>query len=133
MGRRALLLERYLVRLSPLAFPEVEAGHRLCMRDLAVESGLREAAARTYRARSYEGIPPRATGELPVQVADGRVCVDLPVTAGAARAPRYHVVDLFAATREREASHPARVHFWQDAAGAYAIAGLERPDSDGPP
>ncbi|MCA9604350.1 MAG: hypothetical protein KC619_02075, partial [Myxococcales bacterium] len=44
-GRQARLLERYLTRLSPLTFPRV-IGDRLCLRDVALESGLR-------RERSY--------------------------------------------------------------------------------
>jgi hypothetical protein len=58
--------------------------------------------------------------------------VDLPATP-AAREPSYHVVDLFSSTQARESSHPARLHLWQDAEGAYVLAGLERPDGDGPP
>ncbi len=129
MGRRARILERYLVRLSPLSFPELE-GDALCTRDLAVESGLREASDRAYRATRYEGIPPVLRGPLAAaDVVGARICVDLPSGAS----PRYEVIDLFASTRDGEQSHPARVHIATSESGERTIVGLERPDGDGPP
>lgn len=132
MGRRERLLERYLVRVSPLSFPEVSEG-RLCLRDLAVESGLRDASEREYSARAFEGIPPSATlATLAVDASTAGVCVELPRTTST-ELPRYHVVDVFAGTPEREHSHPARVHLWEVEPGVHHLAGLERPDSDATP
>lgn len=128
MGRRERILERYLVRLSPLVLPEIDED-RLCMRDLALESGLRAMHEREYTARRFAGLPPLALGgELTVTREGARVCVPLPAPGGAP----YHVIDLFAATSGRERSHPARVHLRETEPGTFTIVGLERPDSDAP-
>jgi hypothetical protein len=126
MGRRERILERYLVRLSPLSAPSIE-GDRLCLHDVAVEAGLRAEDTREYSARRFEGLPPRAVpGVLAVSRDASGVCVPLPAAGSAP----YHVLDVFAGSAGREHSHPARVHLRETSPGTFTIVGLERPDSD---
>jgi hypothetical protein len=129
-GRLERILERYLVRLSPLTSPEL--GEReLCMEDLAVASGIRDVTQRVYRAIAYEGVPPRPRpGSIAVRAEAARVCVPL---SESAPSPGYEVVDLFASTRHGERSHPARVHLATNERGERTVVGLERPDADAPP
>ncbi|MDQ3034717.1 MAG: hypothetical protein M3Y87_20065, partial [Myxococcota bacterium] len=54
LARRQAILERYLTRLSPLAWPVLE-GERLCLEDLGISSGLRSAASREHTAELVRG------------------------------------------------------------------------------
>lgn len=125
LGRRERILERYLLRLSPLSFPDVR-GERLCLSDLAVDSGMRELALREYRAIEYRGLPPIRVGELGVDTDGSHPCVTLPPHDG------YRVIDIGAGTRGRERSAPARIHLMSEA-GTNTLVGLERPSSDEAP
>ncbi len=138
IGRRDRILERWLTRLSPLTWPEVregDEGPRLCMQDVAVWSGIRDARTRRYRARAFAGEP---LAEIPTRRAraqDGaEVCVPLPEPDGAREAdPAYLVVELTASTADRETTYPARVHLYAFGDGRYRLVGLERPsDAEAP-
>ena len=120
-GRRRLLLERFLTRLSPLAWPEVE-GNRLCLEDMAVTSAIRGAYRRQYTAMSQRG------EELNVAADGARVCVTLPDREPATGEPAYLVVDVVAGTPLRETTAPARLHLYQLATDEYRVVGLERPN-----
>lgn len=132
-GRQRKILERYLTRLSPLSFPEVEArGERawLCLRDLAVESGIRDVAGRRYEVSAAIDWP-ESTRPVPLatQREEGRVCAvlpDLPRTSE--HAPRYLVVDLVASSAGRETTGTASVHVYQTGPASYRVVGLRRHD-----
>lgn len=131
-GRQRKILERYLTRLSPLAFPQVvshEGRAWLCMRDLAVESGIRAAEDRGYRAVASSDWPrPEPPFAVEHRSADGRVCARLPGLVGASeREPRYLVVDVTAATAGRETTGAASVHLYQTGPDRYRVVGLRRP------
>ncbi len=132
-GRQRLILERYLTRLSPLAFPEVvaERGRSwLCLRDLAIEAGIRSQPTREYRITASVDWP---DGGDPIELehgrADGRVCAVLPeIERASARSPRYLVVDVVAGTPERETTGAASVHLYQTGPSRYRIVGLRRAE-----
>lgn len=131
MGRRERILERYLTRLSPLTAPEVSRDgdrSRVCLTDLAVRSGIRDAAGRRYRARAWTGDPLRPLEAPAVDASgdDGAVCVTLPALAPARPEAGYTVVDVLAETPGRETTGPARMHFVLGGDGAQLV-GLERP------
>ena len=139
IGRRDRILERWLTRLSPLAWPTVrptDAGHaELCMQDLAVSSGIRDGRLRRYGAAAWTGTP-----LAPIDVAaprradDARACVSLPEPAGAGESsPAYLVVDVTSQTPEHETAFPGRVHLYSFGDGRYRIVGLERPSHREPP
>ncbi len=136
-ARRAKLLERYLLRLSPLTEPRLEAAGsekgsetRLCLDDLSVEGGVVEPAARAYGA--VLRAPQHAEELLPL-VPSGRdsvVCVALPAVPAASPAnPRYLVVDVVAHPAGRSATWPARVHLYATGARDHQVVGLERPET----
>jgi len=135
LGRRRLLLARWLSRLSPLSHPWVQsrAGHaELCSSDLGVESGIFAAGLRRYAARAWLGerlvpmsLAPRAVG--------AELCVSLPPLSSASPAhPGYLIVDLYAQSGS-QARAPARVHLYHLGGASYRVVGLERPSDDAPP
>jgi hypothetical protein len=138
IGRRKKILERWLTKLSPLTWPEVrsgEGGEEVCLEDVAVSSGIREADTRRYETRAFRG---DALSEIEVaaaRVEDGtRVCVPLPRVPGAsAEQPEYVIVDVAASTRGRETTGPVRLHFYALGEDAHRLVGLERPDGRGAP
>ena len=119
-GRRERLLERFLIRLSPLSWPEVD-GSQLCLEDLAVTSGIREAGERVYSATDDTEQP------LEVNAEGRRVCVTLPDRLTSSE-PAYLTLEIEAGSRDRETSAPARLHLYQLAADRYQVVGLERPN-----
>ena len=128
LERRARLLERYLIRLSPLTYPEVN-DHTLCLDDLALESGIRFRSERRYRAEAWEDWP--REGSVPVTAGrtGNRVCLQLPRFVDASESnPHYRVIDVYAETIGRERSAPARVHLYQMGDDTFRVVGLERPD-----
>ncbi|UJR85680.1 hypothetical protein [Sandaracinus amylolyticus] len=135
-GRQRKILERYLTRLSPLAFPQVVAeGERswLCMRDLAVESEIRDAWDRRHRASAWLDWPYGGPAvEVEQRRTDEHVCAllpDLDVTpVGAPRPPPYLVIDVVASTPGRETTGAASVHLYQTGPNEYRIVGLRRLD-----
>lgn len=128
IGRRDATLRRWFRELSPLTQPRVvptSTGARLCLRDFAVESGVRPAG-RDYAARAW--VHDGGLSEVPVSPArpeGGLVCLDLPGVTGD---PGYLVVDV----RGDPEPGPARVHLYVRGS-AYRVVGLERPDGDAPP
>ncbi len=133
IGRRDRILERYLTRLSPLTAPEVREtgdGAEVCLHDLAVESGVRPRTGRRYGARAWAGDALAELERPRVRLDEGaRVCVRLPLVAGATReAPRYVVLDVLAQTMGRETTGPARVHLYALGPEAMTVVGLERPE-----
>ena len=120
-GRQGRLLERYLTRLSPLTLPRA-TGHRLCLRDVALESGFR--SERHYEAVAYPGWPTDRTTPLSAERDGTMACVSLPE----APEQEYWVVDVIAETPGRERTGAARVHLYATEQGDYRVVGLERPD-----
>lgn len=133
MGRRQKILQRYLSRLSPLADPVVRsnAGQRLlCVRDLAVATGVAPATRRYWahlqRAGLDEALSP-ARVELGAQ---GQPCVALPAThpSGGGQ-PLETLIDVGVdpGAERAEVSVPRplrlRVYLWSDRS---LIAGVER-------
>jgi hypothetical protein len=127
-GRQEKILERYLTRLSPLAFPRiVNAQNRswLCMRDLAIEGGIRTQRNRHYRATASIDWPDTTqTNTLDHGSAEGHVCALLPVLSH----PRYLVVELVAGTIRHETTGAAQVHLYVLGPNHYRIVGLRRKD-----
>jgi hypothetical protein len=125
LGRRRKILERYLTRLSALSFPEVLPGDVLCLRDLAVTSGLRSASERRYRAvaRNAHG-QPSALAVLPQ--AEG-VCVKLPSPDGTP--DRWSAsVDVTTGEAGAPTESVACVHLSPLADRHYQVRALERLD-----
>jgi hypothetical protein len=119
-GRLRAILERYLLRLSPLADLRVEGGNRVCATDLARRRLVRPEAAFRYTA-AWRG--DRGAGALPVDVGpDGGLCVTLPAAEGAAR----YVVVTIANGASRYA---LRAHLYDlGVRDGYRLAGIERPE-----
>lgn len=132
IGRRDRILERYLTRLSPLAWPELrESGSgaaELCLEDLAIAGGIRERRSRAYSATAYVG-DALESSELPrMRRAEGAwVCVELPRVEATEDEPEYLIVDVVAQTPGRETTGPARVHLYALGRDRMQIVGLERP------
>jgi hypothetical protein len=129
-GRRRAILERYLTRLSPLADPVVRRtneGTEACVRDLAVDTHLREARDRRYAVRAWISESARETSQPRSYMRDGRICIALPSSAPNG----YMIADITAASFE-ERTAPLRMHFAFGRDGV-RLVGLERPDGDAPP
>jgi hypothetical protein len=132
-GRRDRILSRYFSRLSPLVRPLVvrrEDHALLCLRDLAVSSGVTPRSSRTYSSHAYSDL---GGTPAPARVATrpgAFVCATLPHAAGASkRAPAYWVIDVHARTAAAEPPGPARVHLYQLGPAEYRVVGLERPEA----
>jgi len=135
-GRRARILERYLTRLSPLADPRIRssaAGAELCVTDLSITSGLRDAAGREHSARAYAGEPltPLATPTVH-HGSTGELCVPLPALSPSRPEDGYVVLDVTARSPGQDHPAPLRLHLLVSGAQAQ-ILGLERPESHAPP
>lgn len=126
-GRRDSILEAYLSRVSPLTEPRVEkrgGGAELCLTDLAARR--RPDEPTSQRARVWEGLPPRRSGDPSVRrVGRDRLCVELAALDG-----DYVVADVFTEVGKRRPP-PARVHLVRSAR-ALRVVGLERPYEDDP-
>jgi hypothetical protein len=137
IGRRNRILERWLTRLSPLTEPRTaearSGGHRLCMEDRAVTSGLRDAASRHYEAHAWN-LDTHRERDVEVEPRGVGVCVRIPPEAREpGSAPDYLVVDVVARTQGRETTAPLRVHAYELDEGLRVI-GLERLEhAQGPP
>jgi hypothetical protein len=113
-GRREIVLERYLTRLSPLADPGLGAGV-VCLEDLAVSSGLRAGGSRRHFAWLVDDRgSPRA--ELAVRAEGARVCATLP-----RRLEPYAIVRVQSGTPGRDAPSPIDVHLIEG-----RLAGIDR-------
>jgi len=139
-GRRDILLERYLTRLSPLTWPELrDAGEgeppSLCLQDLATWTGIRPESTRRYEARVFvgDGLDERGAGE-PRRADDAYVCVPLPAVPDAGPgAPTYVIVDVEGYDPGLDQRPgPARVHLYATGQDAFRIVGLERPENGAP-
>ena len=129
IGRRDVVLRRYLTRLSPLAWPEVR-GNQLCLEDLALSAKIVKKEARRYAARAWIG-KSLALSAIAATRWDGqgRICLALP----SAEAGSPLLLDVTAATRDGSSTFPARVHLYALGDLRYRVVGLERPDSHDPP
>lgn len=121
------ILDRYLLRLSPLADLRVDGGATLCAVDLARRRAVRPDGAFRYTA-SLRG------AALGVDVRAGaEVCVALPHVAGDGGAEddspsRYAVVTI----ANGAARSPIRAHLYDlGPRRGYRLVGLERPDDAG--
>jgi hypothetical protein len=136
-GRRERILSRYLTRLSPLAWPNIQPGSKseLCVRDVVQQSGFRAAEPRRYAVTAYPDAGGSGSPLGPVRArADARVCVTLPRQAGAGpEAPKYLLVDWVSQSGEHPAEFPARIHLYDLGASGLRVVGLERPASFDPP
>lgn len=132
-GRRDRILERYLTRLSALTLPALRRGRtrELCLRDLAVESGLRAAGVRRYAATAYvNGAGPGVSLGALHRAAGDRVCLEVaPLPGARPELPRYLVIDLVAQSGSDAPEFPARVHLYDLGAPGLTVVALERPDS----
>jgi hypothetical protein len=122
------ILERYLLRLSPLADGRLERGNELALTDLAARRGVRSSRRYAYRARINDTAGVR---DVPVRVgARGEVRVGLshrvfPRALPAADPSRYLVVTL----HNGAAEFPLRAHLYDlGAERGFRLVGLERPE-----
>jgi hypothetical protein len=135
IGRREKILHRYLTRLSPLADPTLvaEAGRSwLCASDLGLRAGVARAPRR-YAARAWRGSAPRAANAAALEPLPLRwrtateVCVQLPSSsAERLSSPTYLEVEV--ATSSGDEPGPIRFHLYDQGAGHYLLAGVERLD-----
>jgi hypothetical protein len=139
-GRREKILQRYLSRLSPLAWPELAGAAKngaraLCLQDLGLVAGVVRPEQRVYAVRTWLGTEARPGPRAAVALRDGNLaCVDLPLVSGATSGkPSYLMVDLMTAVRGSETNRPARVHLYHLGGGDYRVVGIERPDGFEPP
>jgi hypothetical protein len=122
------ILERYLLRLSPLADARIERGGVLALTDLAARRGVKSARPYAYRARIEDGPAPRAVA---LQAsARGEIRLVLPHrtfgrSVAAADPSRYVVVVIDNAA----ARYPLRVHLYDlGVERGFRLVGLERPE-----
>lgn len=118
--RRLRILERYLTRLSPLAWPRSEPG-RACLEDMTISAGIRSPEDRGYRAVLAVSLPPRRRAELRTEAEGAWVCVAVPEDV------EYAAIDVEAATPGRDRAYPARLHVYAHPDGAPFVAGIARP------
>ncbi len=137
LGRRDKVLARWLGKLSPLSHPAVEASEgRLCVRDLAVYAKVVSQTKRVYKAELWQGEPFTSGGRLGVTARTGseRVCVELPKQAGGTKQkPAYLVLDVTAGLQGVSETPPLRLHLYHFGGQEFRVAGVERPESSGPP
>jgi hypothetical protein len=121
-ARLQKILDRYLLRLSPLGEAHIEDGATLCAIDLARLRKVRDESAFRYTAREA------GAGDLESTVRDdGSVCVALPASsASAASSPRYSVVSI----ENGVADGALEVHLYDlGPERGYQIAGVSRDAS----
>lgn len=144
-ARRQIILRRYLSRVSPLSDATLLARARpeLCLRDMAVESGVVDRKTRRYGAWGWlEGTARISLGGFVDRGGIG-VCVPLPDVApdAAKEQSSYLLIDIYTDAPDhaeafprgsggliRHGPGPVRVHLHQLGRGPYRIVGLERPD-----
>jgi hypothetical protein len=133
LGRRRKILERYLLKLSPLANPTLRVdaeGQWLCATDLSVTAGV--VGPRSYRARF---LGDERAGHVAFRLGSkARPCVLLPKVEAASRArPAYLVLEV-ASERSLDPPRPAatpaaiRFHLYTWGRGQWLTAGIERLD-----
>ncbi len=127
LARRRRILERYLTRLSPLAWPRAE-GRWVCLDDLAVQSGIRARPGRGYLERLVASEPELGVWPLPMRVEPGgRACARVPVGVTYAA---IEVASLDDRARAHDEVYPARLHVYATPDGLDVVA-LERLGSWG--
>ena len=127
--RLHLILERYLLRLSPLADPRIESNERLCATDLARRRLVRPEADFHYGVTSLRGTrsEPAVVDPLP----EGKICISLPHVTVAADTPdddeaRYALVHI----TNGVSRFPLLVHLYDlGPARGFRVVGLERPEA----
>ena len=124
-GRLEKILERYLLRLSPVTDVHVEGGDHLCAVDLAEARRLREPGSFWYVVHAGAG------PALPVdRKPGGHLCMTLPHVAGDGGSPddssdRYTTVTIV----DGVAAGTLVAHLYDlGPARGFTLAGLERPD-----
>ena len=128
------IVERFLLRLSPVADLRITAPGTVCATDLARRRHVRSDASFRYAARwRNQG---RVQSIAVTTGADGELCMNLPsadVDASVADdAPsRYAVVTI----ANGASTYPLRAHFYDlgTAKGGYRLVGLERHDDANQP
>ena len=122
------ILERYLLRLSPLSDARMEE-NRLCLVDLARRRGVKPAEAFQYAAHAQRGGETRA---LSVELrAAGELCLQLPHLASrpdvsAGDPSRYVIVTI----GNGVSRYPLAVHLYDlGPENGFRVVGLERPEA----
>ncbi len=138
-GRHRRILDHWLRELSPLTWPRLTSdGTKMCLRDLAVSSGIVEWEERPYWARAWRHAGGDQLEPTEIEVMTRRrpadVCVQLPTADASEDDPAYWIIDvagLYGA--DDDDPRVARVHLYQVGAGQYRVVGLERPYDLDPP
>lgn len=127
------ILDRFLLRLSPIADVRVSWPTSICATDLARRRHVRPDARFRYSARWRNGA--RAQ-DVAIDVRDGgEICMTLPNAAATAAeaddaASRYVVVTI----ANGASTYPLRAHFYDlGERGGYRLVGLERHEETGEP
>ncbi|WP_437758999.1 hypothetical protein [Sorangium sp. So ce1389] len=129
-GRLRKILERYLLRLSPVADLAVHGGDALCGVDLARRRRVRTPEAFRYEAELWPEGPARPRALRVEASAGGGVCVRLPHIAADGGSPddapgRYAVVKV----RNGAARGTLEAHLYDlGPKRGYRLVGLERPE-----
>jgi len=145
LDRRERILRRYFEKISPLTQPRVietprsdEGTRSLCLRDLAVSTGVVDALHRPYVAQAWEHlggsrVAERERGRM-FRMNPDLVCVELPRLESTPEDPGYLVVDVLGLfDRGDTTAAPARVHLYQLGDDDYRVVGIERPYDRSPP
>ena len=111
-GRLARILDRYLLRLSPLSDVHLDADGNLCALDLAAARGVRDPSVFHFSAGTLSGRPLSVEGKP-----GGDVCIRL------AHETPYVVV----AIGDGVARGKLLVHLYDLGSRGFKIAGVERP------
>jgi hypothetical protein len=119
------ILDRYLLRLSPLADLRIEGAARLCAKDLARARAVRPESAFRYEARLEQ-----TDTQQPLQVTvkpAGELCIDLPRDRPLSGMPirNYTTVDI----ANGASRYYLRAHLYEFERG-YQLVGVERTDEE---
>jgi hypothetical protein len=134
LARRAVILRRYLTRLSPISDVTTSPAG-VCGTDLARETGVVPNEALSFRVRVYRGadhIPIPTADVHVVSKATPRVCVELAhaqlgVDVPNEDARRYVIVDI----DNGYAKGPLRAHLYDlGPRQSFRLVGIERPEHD---
>ncbi len=141
VGRRRVILERYLTRLSPLSDPVVitRGGEPwLCLRDWAVSSKIASGRRRYVVRASFGGRQDPAQPLALAASTPGEACIALRQLSTLEPAGGYWSLRVAAlddaapgaARRGRHAPYPLDVHVYDQGSGRFLLAALERPAFD---
>ena len=137
-GRQMKILRRWFRHQSPLTQPKFDFTKnppQICLKDLAVYSGISKRLNRRYSVRGWMAKPAlKDLGKFPVwppKSDAGRVCGVLPtqIPGHDPSRPSYLMVD-FTAKDEGQLEPPLiRIHLYVVGKGKYRVVGIERPET----